>query len=221
MISLCALIVMQAPIFRGIAIGVATAVTSMLLVGITLLPALLAALGPAINRGALPKRWRPADTNPVAADTRPGRWARWAYLVMRRPVLFGTAAIAVLIVAALPVFGIRYGLDMGTTALDDTPTGRATTALTTNFPAGALAPVEIIATGPADTPLTPAAATQVNGFLAEIGRDTRIDTVLPAQVGDGRVLAMAIPAVTFDSMAATDLIRNLRTSAAATDAAAG
>ncbi|WP_281370955.1 MMPL family transporter, partial [Nocardia barduliensis] len=127
MISLCALIVMQAPIFRGIAIGVATAVTSMLLVGITLLPALLAALGPAINRGALPKRWRPADTNPVAADTRPGRWARWAYLVMRRPVLFGTAAIAVLIVAALPVFGIRYGLDMGTTALDDTPTGRATT----------------------------------------------------------------------------------------------
>lgn len=221
MISLCALIIMQAPIFRGIAIGVATAVTSMLIVGITLLPALLASLGPAINRGALPTGWRPADTTTVVDGARPGRWARWAYLVMRKPVLFAAAAIAVLVVAALPIFGIRYGLDMGTTALDDTPTGRATTALTANFPAGALAPIEIIATGPADTPLTTDAAAQVNQFLAGIGREDRIDTVLPVQFNDGRAFAMAIPAVPFDSMAATDLIRDLRTTAAATNVKIG
>ncbi|WP_373281860.1 MMPL family transporter [Nocardia thailandica] len=217
MISLCALIIIQAPIFRGIAIGVATAVTSMLIVAVTLLPALLAALGPAINRGALPARWRPADSTANAPGALSGRWARWAYLVMRRPVLFGTAAVAVLVIAALPVFGIRYGLDMGTTALDDTPTGRATTALTTNFPAGALSPVEIIATGPGDTPLTGDPAAQVNRFLAEIADDDRIDTVLPAQLNDGRVLALALPSVAFDSMEATDLIRDLRNTA--TDAA--
>ena len=216
MISLCALIIIQAPIFRSIAIGVATAVTSMLIVAITLLPGLLAALGPAVNRGALPARWRPADTATAAHGARPGRWARWAYLVMRKPALFGTAAIAVLVLAALPVFGIRYGLDMGTTALDDTPTGNATTALTTNFPAGALSPVEIVATGTDNTPLTTAAAAQVNLFLTDIDSDDRIATVLPAQLSDGRVLAMAIPSVAFDSMDATDLIRDLRTSAAAT-----
>ncbi|MEU4710827.1 MMPL family transporter [Nocardia salmonicida] len=214
MISLCALIIMQAPIFRGIAIGVATAVTSMLVVAVTLLPALLAALGPAVNRGALPARWRPADTATRLRDGSSGRWARWAYLVMRRPILFGTAAVAVLIIAALPVFGIRYGLDMGTSALDDTPTGRATTALTTNFPAGALSPVEIIATGPGDTPLTGDAPERVNRFLAEIADDDRIDTVLPTQLNHGRVLAMAIPSVAFDSMEAADLIRDLRTAAA-------
>ncbi|MFF5035616.1 MMPL family transporter [Nocardia salmonicida] len=219
MISLCALIVIQAPIFRGIAIGVATAVTSMLIVAVTLLPGLLAVLGPAVNRGALPARWRPADT--AAQGARPGRWARWAYLVMRKPVLFGTAAVAVLVLAALPVFGIRYGLDMGTTALDDTPTGQATTALTANFPAGALSPVEIVATGTDNTPLTTTAAAQVNLFLNEIDGDDRIATVLPAQLSDGRVLAMAIPSVAFDSMDATDLIRDLRTRAAATDTATG
>ncbi|MGW4632858.1 MMPL family transporter [Nocardia sp. NPDC004415] len=216
MISLCALIVIQAPIFRGIAIGVATAVTSMLLVAVTLLPALLAALGPAVNRGGLPSRWQPADAAAVPDGAGASRWARWAYLVMRKPVLFGTAVIAILVVATLPVFGIRYGLDMGTSALDDTPTGRATTALTANFPAGALSPVEIIATGAADTPLSADAAAQVNEFLAGIARDDRIATVLPAQVGNGRILAMAIPAVPFDSMDATELIRDLRAGAAAT-----
>ncbi|WP_245914245.1 MMPL family transporter [Nocardia fluminea] len=214
MISLCALIIIQAPIFRGIAIGVATAVISMLIVAVTLLPALLAVLGPAVNRGALPARWRPADSVTDLPGASPGRWARWAYLVMRRPVLFGTAAVAVLVIAALPVFGIRYGLDMGTSALDDTPTGRATTALTTNFPAGALSPVEIIATGPGDTPLTGAAPERVNRFLTEIAGDDRIATVLPTQVNDGRVLAMAVPSVAFDSMEATDLIRDIRTAAA-------
>ncbi|ACY21882.1 MMPL domain protein [Gordonia bronchialis DSM 43247] len=214
MISLCALIIIQAPIFRGIAIGVATAVTSMLTVAVTLLPALLAALGPAVNRGSLPARWRPADSATDAPGVLGGRWARWAYLVMRRPVLFGTAAAAVLVLAALPVFGIRYGLDMGTTALDDTPTGRASTALNTNFPPGALSPVEIIATGPSDTPLTADAEARVNRFLTEIDGDARIDIVLPAQLNDGRMLAMAIPSVTFDSMAATDLVRDLRNTAA-------
>ena len=213
MISLCALIVMAAPIFRGIAIGVATAVTSMLIVGITLLPALLATLGPAINRGALPTRWRPADATTLDND-RPGRWARWAYVVMRRPVVFGALAVAVLAVATLPLFGIRYGLDMGVSALDDTPAGRASTALTTNFPAGALSPVEIVATGPGGEPLTAQGRARVDRFLADIARDDRVDTVLPAQHSDGRVLALAVPGVTFDSMAAIDLVGELRAAAA-------
>ncbi|GAA1634907.1 MMPL family transporter [Nocardia ninae] len=213
MISLCALVVMQAPIFRGIAIGVATAVISMLVVGITLLPALLATVGPAVNRGALPKRWRPAETAAVDA-TRPGRWARWAYLVMAHPILFGVAAVAVLILAAAPIFGIRYGLDMGTSALQDSPSGRATTALTANFPAGALSPIEIIATGPDDTAMTSEANTRVGQFLNDISTDERIDTVLPAQLSNGRIVVMAVPSVAFDSMVATDLIRELRTLAA-------
>ncbi|GAD83334.1 MMPL family transporter [Nocardia asteroides] len=212
MVSLCALVVIAAPIFRGIALGVATAVTAMLIVATTLLPALLAALGPSINRGALPKRWQPAEATTVDGD-RPSRWMGWAYTVMRRPILFGSVAVAVLAVAALPLFGIRYGLDMGVSALDDTPAGRAAATLTTNFPAGALSPIEIVATGPTDQPLTAQQRARVDDFLTEIAHDPRIETLLPPQAGDGRVLALALPAVAFDSAEAIDLVRHLRSTA--------
>lgn len=91
MVSLCSLVVVRATIFRGIAIGVATAVLCTLVLAMTLLPATLAKLGPAISRGALPARYRPAE---LRDDTEPrgGGWARWAHVVMARPLLFGGAA---------------------------------------------------------------------------------------------------------------------------------
>lgn len=212
MISLCSLIVVQAPIFRGIALGVATAVVSTLVVGLTLLPALLAVLGPAVNRGALPARLRPAEVT-IADAGRTGRWARWAYTVMARPVLFGGLAVVVLVLAALPIFGIRYGLDMGVSALDAKPSGRAATALAANFPAGALSPVEIVATGPDDTALTVENGALVEQFLGRVAADERMDTVLPAARSDGRMLVLAVPDVAFDSAEAGALVRDLRADA--------
>ncbi|MCV7024305.1 MMPL family transporter [Mycolicibacterium novocastrense] len=213
MISLCALVVMQAPIFRGIALGVSTAVSSTLVVGLTLLPALLATLGPAVNRGALPTRMQPAEVTSVAAG-QSGRWARWAYAVMARPVIFGGLAAAILVLAAMPIFGIRYGLDMGTSALGDKPSGRASAVLSTSFAPGMLSPIEIVASGPANTALTADDRTLVEQFLADASRDERIDTLLPAQHSDGRLLVAAVTTVPFDSMAATELVRDLRARAA-------
>ncbi|WP_249643815.1 MMPL family transporter [Nocardia sputi] len=209
MISLCSLIIIDAPVFRGITLGVALAVIATLLVGLTLLPALLAELGPAVNRGALPARWRPAET---LGDNRftTSAWARWARTVMRRPIIFGGVAVAILALAAAPLLGIRYGLDMGTSALADTPSGRANTALTANFPAGALAPVDLVATSVDDGPLTPAQTARVGQYLAEIGRDDRVEAVLPPQLADGRLLAAVVPAVAFDSAEADALVRDLR-----------
>lgn len=214
MISLCSLVVMQAPIFRGIAVGVATAVVSTLVVSVTLLPALLAALGPGVNRGGLPWRLRPAEVTDV--DVQSGRWARWAHAMMARPVIAGVIAVGALLALTMPLFGIRYGVDMGTSAIEDTTTGQASAALTANFPAGSLSPIEIIATGPGDTPLTAAAATELDNFVRELSADERIDVVLPAQYGAGRMLVIAVPSVPVDSMAAEDLVRDLRAAAAGT-----
>ncbi|MFH5245442.1 MMPL family transporter [Antrihabitans spumae] len=213
MISLCSLAIMDAPIFRGITLGVALAVLATLAVGLTLLPALLAALGPAINRGALPQRFRPAETlDPDRLTT--STWARWARAVMRRPIWFGGLAIAILLLASAPILGIRYGLDMGVGTLADKPSGRATAALTANFPAGSLSPVEVFATGPDDGPLGTQDTARVRQYLTDIGRDDRIDTILPPQSSDGRLLAAVVPAVAFDSADADELVRDLRTQAA-------
>lgn len=219
MISLCSLIVMQAPIFRGIALGVATAVVSTLIVGLTLLPALLATLGPAVNTGALPQRWRPTEVTEVDAGS--GRWARWAYTMMRRPIVFGSLAVCVLVLASTPLLGIRYGLDMGVSALGETASGRATAALAANFAPGALSPIEIVATGPGDTALTAQNAARLDQLVGEYERDPRIDTVVPAGESGGRQLLMAVPNVAFDSTAAGDLIRDLRGQAAAAGSDSG
>ncbi|MGW4245061.1 MMPL family transporter, partial [Nocardia sp. NPDC004722] len=91
MISLCSLLVVGLPMLDGVALGVVVAVLGTLTAAFTLLPALLAVLGPAVNRGALPARLRPAETRSTAAST---AWARWAHLVMSRPIVFGALGVA-------------------------------------------------------------------------------------------------------------------------------
>ena len=130
MVSLGALIVVQVPLFRAIAVGVAAAVVAALLVALTLLPALLAGLGSKINFGSLPARFLPADSR---AGHIVGGWQRWAKLVMRRPVVFATAAVAVLVLAALPLTGVKFGLDAGMQALTDEPSGHANQLIEDKF----------------------------------------------------------------------------------------
>ncbi|WP_245672876.1 MMPL family transporter [Aldersonia kunmingensis] len=212
MISLCALVIINSPIFRGIAIGVATAVTAMLIVGVTLLPAVLAELGPAVNRGGIPKRFQPTEIS-ANSDVMQGRWARWARTVMARPVVFGVASVAILVFAAAPIFGMRYGVDMGMSALDDKPSGRAATALAANFSSGAIAPIEVIAIGQNDAAMTDEERARLTVFLNTMARDSRVEAVLPAEFSEGYASAAAIPAVPFDSEAAIGLVNDLRTAA--------
>ncbi len=60
-ISLCSLVVVGLPMLDGVAVGVLAALFATLSAAFTMLPAALALLGPAINRGALPARLRPAE----------------------------------------------------------------------------------------------------------------------------------------------------------------
>ena len=213
MISLASLVVIPAPIFRGIAIGVATAVTAMLVVGLCLLPALLAVLGPRINCGQTPRRWQPAELSADLADAARTRWGQWAYRIMKRPALYGSIAVAILLLAALPLTGIRYGLDMGTASLSETPSGRAAATLTTHFPPGALSPVELVATDTSGGPLTDAGHNAVARYLDQAQADPRVAALGPSTISDGRLATSLILSVPFDSTAATDLITDLRSSA--------
>lgn len=210
MISLVSLAVIPAPIFRGIAIGVATAVTAMLVVGLCLLPALLGVLGPAINRGQLPRRWQPAELSSEAHDVADTRWGRWAFRMMERPILYSGTAAAILVLAALPLTGISYGLDMGTNSLTNTPSGRATTTLTEHFPPGALSPVEVVATGPSGQPLSDGGRAAVARYLDQASEDPRIAAAGPAIDGTGGLTTSLILAVPFDSADATRLVADLR-----------
>ncbi|PXX62487.1 RND superfamily putative drug exporter [Nocardia tenerifensis] len=210
MISLCSLAVVGLPMLNGIAVGVVTAVVATMTAAFTLLPALLATLGPAVNRGALPERLRPAE---VRSTTASSAWARWAHTVMARPVLFGAVGVALLLVAAAPLTGLRYGVDVGTDALADRPAGHAIALVEQNFTPGLLAPIEVVATGANAQPLTSDARVEADRFLGELSHDPRIATVLP-QYAEGRMFAAVVPHAEFGSSAATDLVTDMRSRAA-------
>ncbi|MEV6070695.1 MMPL family transporter [Nocardia sp. NPDC052001] len=215
MISLCALTVVGLPMLNGVAIGVVTAVLATLAAACTLLPAVLSLLGPAINRGALPARLRPAETRAAVTST---AWTRWAHLVMGRPVLFGVAGVAVLAIAAAPLAGMKYGIDMALGSLGDRPAGQATQLIRSEFGPGLLSPIQVVLTGPDDTALSGSGFVDANRFVAELDRDPRIASVLP-QTADGRMLAMVVPKDSFDSTAVADLTTDIRSRASTVDSA--
>ena len=211
MIALCSLFVVDAPIFREIALGVLVVVLCTLAVALTLLPALLGVLGPRVNAGALPARLRPAETRPGRAA---GGWARWARTVMRRPVTCGVLAGALLVLAALPVGAMRYGIDLGTSSLSATPAGKGQRALTRSFGPGLLAPTRAVVTGPDDRPLGADGRARAARLERSLRADSRVAAVA-ARTAGGRVLIEVVPSVAIDSTAATGLVRGIREDAAA------
>jgi len=104
MISLFSLFVVKSPLFIGMALGAVLVVVCTLITAWTMLPALLAVLGDGVDRLSLPKRWQPA-TNVEDEAVEDSGWARWARTVLRHPWL-ALPAVALLIVFALPMFGM-------------------------------------------------------------------------------------------------------------------
>jgi RND superfamily putative drug exporter len=207
-ISMCSLFIVDSSVFREIAVGVAIVVISTLAAAWTLLPAALATLGARINRGSLPKRLQPADIQPGAQEGR-GGWARWAHLIMRHPVIGGVLAAGVLVLAAVPVTSMRYGIDLGTASLTGQPTAQAQQVLERSFGPGAVSPIQIVVTGPNDTPLTPAGTAAAQQLQAAVSKDSQIASAQSTQSG-GRVLINAVPTIPVDSAAAATLVQHIR-----------
>ncbi|MGY1961822.1 MMPL family transporter [Nocardia gipuzkoensis] len=207
-ISVCSFFIMESPIFREVGTGVLVSVICTLIAALTLLPAVLAVLGPRVNKWQLPPKWRPADVRWDSAAAH-GLWARWAHLVMRRPVLFATAAVAVLVVAALPIGSLRYGIDLGTTSMGDQPTARAQLVLDRSFSPGAVSPVQVVITGSGDDALDNAGRQQADVLATTLSGDHRVGDI-ETLTNDGRILLNVVPKVAIDSGEAIALVRHIR-----------
>ncbi len=207
-ISVCSFFIMESPIFREVGTGVLVSVICTLIAALTLLPAVLAVLGPRVNKWQLPPKWRPADVRWDSAAAH-GLWARWAHLVMRRPVLFATAAGAILVVAALPIGSLRYGIDLGTTSMGDQPTARAQLVLDRSFSPGAVSPVQVVITGPGDDALDNAGRQQADVLATTLSGDHRVGDI-ETLTNDGRILLNVVPKVAIDSGEAIALVRHIR-----------
>jgi putative drug exporter of the RND superfamily len=102
-IALVSLLASGIPLVGTMGYSAAVAVVVAVLAAITLLPALLGALGPRINS----LRVKLGRTHPD--DHQPHGWARWARGVAARPWRSLVASLAILIVLAIPVLNLDLG----------------------------------------------------------------------------------------------------------------
>jgi RND superfamily putative drug exporter len=208
-LAMCSLFFLKASIFREVAIAIGIAVACTLLSALTVLPAVLGILGPKIDRLGLPQRWLPAELQVDQYSQKATGWERWARWVMRRPVVAGSVAALILIAAAWPLGSLRYGLDYGLSALGGTPSGQGAAILSEAFTPGALAPIQIAASGRGGQPLGEAQTEQVEVFAATVAGGPDVANVNLQRQG-GYMLVTVVPSAAVDSPATTSLVQRIR-----------
>jgi RND superfamily putative drug exporter len=139
-LSLSGLMLVNAPIFHELAIGAMTAVGVMLAGALTLTPAVLAVLDRRVDRLSVLK-WRRGARS---TKSKHGFWARWAAVVMRRPVLWTIGSAAALIALAVPAADIELGLNTGTNELNHRAAARGREVLEREFNESAMSPIPLL-----------------------------------------------------------------------------
>jgi uncharacterized membrane protein YdfJ with MMPL/SSD domain len=151
-IGLSSLTVFDAAALRSMGMGGIVTVLSTLVFGLTVLPALLALLGPRVNRlrVPLPRFLRLIEDDPDAADRRQGRgvWAWIAARVMRRPLVVAIPVLAVLLLAGSPFLGIQLSTGQNLTDLPRIPSRTGFEVIANEFPGGESDPIAVVLTWP-------------------------------------------------------------------------
>jgi RND superfamily putative drug exporter len=172
-IAFSAMLLASLGFFTTLGPSLAVAVAIMLLAALTLIPALLALIGP---RVFWPSRsWQ--------RTPRASIFGRLGRLVARRPVLVALVSGAAVVALAAGTLGFRQNYDFVSQLPSDTESRRAFTDLQSGFPAGALNPTQVYVRG--DQPLDPQALQQLGTRLQQV---EGVGQVLPPQLSpDQRV----------------------------------
>ncbi|HEY1854439.1 MAG TPA: MMPL family transporter [Solirubrobacterales bacterium] len=128
------------PYMYGVAISASLAVLVVMLASITLLPALLAYLGPRVDRLRIPFLGRRLDRVEGEANS-PA--ARWSHFIQRRPWPAAIIATAILLALAAPALGMRLGFPDAGNDKEGTMTRQAYELISEGFGPGANGPLVI------------------------------------------------------------------------------
>ncbi|MFF8451255.1 MMPL family transporter [Streptomyces leeuwenhoekii] len=204
-IALLGMLILRLDFLDGVAVAASLTVVLTVAASLTLLPALLAWIGPrALSRR---ERRRPAGHGPEP-ELPTGFAARWSALVERRPRLLGALALVVVAVLALPTAGLRLGTsDQGNDPRGST-TRQAYDLLAEGFGPGVNGPLTLV--------------TEVGGAQDRLALDN-LDTALRATEGVASVTPVrfdsggdtacltVVPDSGPQSEATSDLVERLRT----------
>ena len=175
LISLTAVMLVPSPAFRSMSLGIMLAVAFILAATLTLLPAVLAKLGPRVDGVSLP--WL------RSGQQRSAGFAGWGERLWRHPRAYGAAALLVLLALALPLLQLQTGMP----SIKVVPSGDSSRVgydqIQHAFGTGAPGVLQLVA-----------ARDQARTVEAIARHDAGIASVLPAIRGSGGVdLVQAIP----------------------------
>jgi putative drug exporter of the RND superfamily len=217
-ISLFGLFLVGQQYLDGLAVGTILAVLAVMAAALSLLPALLAFSGRAIDRLRLPGLRlpglrlpglrRPGLPRSAARGLQRGFWWRWSRTVQRRPVLCGSAALAVLAVLVIPLFSMRLAF---TDAGNDPPgltTRQAYDLISAGFGPGYNGPLVLAAELPGRTS-DHAAVSALARRLAVVPGVAGVRPPSYSPAGDAAVI-LVYPATAPQAAATASLVRELR-----------
>ena len=191
-LSLSAVFLVPVMVFQTMALGMILSVIAVALAALTLLPAVLVAMGDKVlvTRGK-------SDPDIVAE----GRWARWTGVALRRPGAVLAVGLVLLGILIVPAFGMRLGMP-GARVVEEGRTSRdGYELLVESFGPGAAAPV-FVTVDATDAPAVVSAAQSTANVV-----DARI--VTPA-AETGRVVVRVIPGTSIDDPKTSDMVEALR-----------
>jgi len=202
-VALFGMLLVPTTIMRSLAAGAIVVGVVSVISALTLLPALLSLMGDRVNALRVPVLGR----NLGRADGAEGRF--WLFIVervVRRPALSLALSVAVMLAAAVPIFGLHIGSSGVTTLPNSMPSKQGYLAIQREFPTQNPYPAQIVAVGGNDS---------VRANMVKLQRRLAADprfgpgTILPAP--NTRVLLLSV-AVRGDAVArpAIAAVRDLR-----------
>jgi trehalose monomycolate/heme transporter len=163
-IVLASLMLFPETILRSIGYGGVATVLVDMLAALTVLPALLAVLGPKVN--ALRIR-RTVPGQPAADNS--GGWYRLAHSVMRRPLLYAVPIVVLLLALGSPFLKVVWG-GVDATVLPSSAAPRVVTeALNRDFPGNPTAPIEALVQFRGPVAASPARAADLAAYASRLG----------------------------------------------------
>ncbi|MBK9972653.1 MAG: MMPL family transporter [Acidimicrobiaceae bacterium] len=194
-LSLAAVFVVPVMVFRSMALGMIFSVVAVAAASLTLLPAVLVALGDRVLVASA------ADDPDRAAE---GRWTRWTARAMKRPAITLAIGLGMLLVLAAPALGMRLGMP-GACVVDEGRSSRDGYEMVVSaFGPGAAGPLFVTVD-----------AAQADQVVATAQADAGVvDARIVAQPSEttGRTVVRITPATAVDDAATSDLIARLRSS---------
>jgi RND superfamily putative drug exporter len=192
-------------VLRSLALGAIVVAVVSIAVALTFHPALLMVLGDRIDKLSVP--WLGKRVS-ASAGTEGRFWGGAVRAVVRHPAVSLAAAVALLLLATVPLLDLKLGASGPSSLPDDSVAKQGLIALERDFPTGATDPVEIVV----DTRAAPAPDEELASLRGELEQDPEFAAESSTVEEGGDLVIASVPlnaeGSTEEASAAIDRLRD-------------